>query len=190
MPSQSEARRHRGRAHLSGCREPAPVPDLAVIGTPPETVPGIIADLAGRGTKAAVVLTAGFGEGGGARRRAAPGDARCRQASAHAHRWSQLPRDPGPWHRPQRQLCARRSVARAPCLGRPIGRDGGRCGRLGNLARHRLLAPGLLGDMADVDFGDMLDYLASDPETRAILLYVETITNARNSCRRAGPPRA
>jgi acetyltransferase len=36
-----------------------------------------------------------------------------------------------------------------------------------------------LGDMADVDFGDMLDYLAADRHTRAILLYVESITHAR-----------
>ena len=36
-----------------------------------------------------------------------------------------------------------------------------------------------LGDMADVDFGDLLDYLASDPETRAILLYIEAVTEAR-----------
>jgi acetyltransferase len=36
-----------------------------------------------------------------------------------------------------------------------------------------------LGDMADVDFGDLLDYLANDSATRAILLYVEVITQAR-----------
>src|SRR5438477_302762 len=30
-----------------------------------------------------------------------------------------------------------------------------------------------MGDMADVDFGDVLDYLAADARTRAILLYVE-----------------
>ena len=36
-----------------------------------------------------------------------------------------------------------------------------------------------LGDMADVDFGDLLDYLALDPKTSAILLYVESITHAR-----------
>jgi acetyltransferase len=36
-----------------------------------------------------------------------------------------------------------------------------------------------LGEMADVDFGDMLDYLASDVDTQAILLYVEAVTNAR-----------
>ena len=36
-----------------------------------------------------------------------------------------------------------------------------------------------LGDMVDVDFGDMLDFLANDPGTDAVLLYVEAITHAR-----------
>lgn len=36
-----------------------------------------------------------------------------------------------------------------------------------------------LGDMSDVDFGDMLDFLANDGDTRAILLYIEGITHAR-----------
>ena len=35
-----------------------------------------------------------------------------------------------------------------------------------------------VGDMADVDFGDLLDYLAGDIKSRAILLYAEAITNA------------
>ena len=39
-------------------------PDLAVVATPPATLPGIIATLGARGTKAAVVITAGLGEGG------------------------------------------------------------------------------------------------------------------------------
>lgn len=37
-------------------------PDLAVIATPPDTVPGLIAALGARGTRAAVVITAGFAE--------------------------------------------------------------------------------------------------------------------------------
>ena len=37
-----------------------------------------------------------------------------------------------------------------------------------------------LGATADVGFGEVLDYLAVDPETRSILLYVEGITNARS----------
>jgi acetyltransferase len=36
-----------------------------------------------------------------------------------------------------------------------------------------------LGDMLDVDFGDMLDYLANDAATRAILLYMEAVTAPR-----------
>jgi acetyltransferase len=36
-----------------------------------------------------------------------------------------------------------------------------------------------LGEQADVDFGDMLDWLASDPHTRAILLYIESVEAPR-----------
>ncbi|MGF1641579.1 MAG: GNAT family N-acetyltransferase, partial [Rhodospirillales bacterium] len=36
-----------------------------------------------------------------------------------------------------------------------------------------------LGDMSDVDFGDMLDYLTGEPEVRGILLYIEAVTHAR-----------
>ena len=35
-----------------------------------------------------------------------------------------------------------------------------------------------LGEMADVDLGDMLDHLATDRSTRAVLLYVEAVTHA------------
>ena len=36
-----------------------------------------------------------------------------------------------------------------------------------------------LGDMADVDVGDWLDMLAGERKTRAIVMYLETIPNAR-----------
>src|SRR5690606_2102303 len=39
------------------------VPDLAVIGTPPATVPGLVRELGERGCRAVIVITAGFGEG-------------------------------------------------------------------------------------------------------------------------------
>ena len=38
------------------------VPDLAVVATPPASVPQIVADLGARGTRAVIVITAGFGE--------------------------------------------------------------------------------------------------------------------------------
>ena len=37
-----------------------------------------------------------------------------------------------------------------------------------------------LGNAADIGFGDLLDYLAQDPETKSILLYVEGIRDARS----------
>ena len=37
-----------------------------------------------------------------------------------------------------------------------------------------------LGETADIDFGDIIDYLGSDPETRAILLYIQSIGHRRN----------
>jgi acetyltransferase len=36
-----------------------------------------------------------------------------------------------------------------------------------------------VGDMSDVDFGDMLDYLTADYRAKAILLYIEAVTHAR-----------
>ena len=119
------------------------MPDLAVIATPPETVPGIIAELAGRGTKAAVVITAGFGGRRGSGRRPAPGDARCRAAASAAHRRAQLPRHHRAGHRPERQLCAASIRCRGTSPSSPVGRDRDRGARLGDVARHRLLAPGL-----------------------------------------------
>ncbi len=47
--------------------------------------------------------------------------------------------------------------------------------------RRRIGFSGLVsvGDMADVDFADLLDWFALDPATRAILLYVEAIGDAK-----------
>ena len=36
-----------------------------------------------------------------------------------------------------------------------------------------------IGSMVDVDFGDMIDYLGNDPETKSILLYIESLTHIR-----------
>ena len=36
-----------------------------------------------------------------------------------------------------------------------------------------------LGDMLDVDFGDMIDYLGGEPEVSSIVMYVESLTHSR-----------
>jgi len=56
-PSRDTLDGHRCYAHVADLPQ---VPELAVICTPPATVAGLVAELAARGTRAAVVLTAGM----------------------------------------------------------------------------------------------------------------------------------
>ena len=155
------------------------VPDLAVIATPPATVPGLIAELGAKGTKAAVVITAGLDEQGkdGKSLKKAMLDA----AKPHLLR-----------------------VIGPNCLGTLVPGVGlnasfahlsPKPGKLAFVAQSGAVVTSVLdwatsrgigfshlaalGDMSDVDFGDMLDYLANDPDTNAILMYIEAITDAR-----------
>jgi acetyltransferase len=154
-------------------------PDLAVIVTPPETVPGLIAALGSRGTRAAVVITAGFGELG--ERGRALQQAALEAAAPH------LLRLVGPncvgVMVPGSNLDASFSHI-APKAGDLafVSQSGAMITAVLDWAAPRGIGFShvvSLGDMADVDFGDILDYLAADPDTRAILLYVEAITHAR-----------
>jgi acetyltransferase len=155
------------------------VPDLAVIATPPETVPGVIAELGARGTRAAVVISAGLGEQGTSGRAV-------QQATLDAARRHIL-RLVGPTcvgiMVPAVGLDA--SFSHIPPLAEDlafVSQSGGMITAVLDWAASREIGFShvvSLGDMADVDFGDMLDYLAADPGTRAILLYIEAITHAR-----------
>lgn len=155
-------------------------PDLAIIATPPSAVPGLIADLGARGTKAAVVLTAGFGE----------------DREAHGRQLQQAMLDAAKPHllriigpnclgilNPQNDLnasFAHMMPAKGPLAF--VAQSGAVITSVIDWAAPRGIGFShlvSLGDMADVDFGDMLDYLTQDEGTRAILLYVEMITHTR-----------
>ena len=154
-------------------------PELAVIVTPPETVPSLIAALGARGTRAAVVNTAGYGELG-ERGRALQ---RAALEAAEPH----LLRLVGPncvgVIVPGAGLDASFShIAPKPGDLAFVSQSGAMITAVLDWAVPRGIGFShivSLGDMADVDFGDMLDYLAADVDTRAILLYVEAITHAR-----------
>src|SRR3546814_16524813 len=60
MPGNPRQRAIEGGLAYSDVAALPVTPDLAIISTPPSTVPEIIAELAARGTKAAVVITAGI----------------------------------------------------------------------------------------------------------------------------------
>lgn len=148
-------------------------PELAILCTPAATVPGLLAELGARGTRAAVILSAGFD------------DALRQQALAAAQPY--LMRLVGPYSLgvmvPGRGLNASLSQ-QAPLKGDIafVAQSGAVVTSVVDWATARgigfshLVA---LGDKADVDFGDLLDYLAADPGVRAILLYVEAINDAR-----------
>ena len=154
-------------------------PDLAIIATPPATVPGLVEQLGRLGTRGVVVVSAGFGEMG------EEGKALQRQLleAARPH----LMRIVGPntlgIQVPGRHLNA--SFAHIPArAGGPafVAQSGAVVTSVIDWANARRVGFSHLvglGDMADVDFGDMLDYLTDDRDTTAILLYIEGITHTR-----------
>src|SRR3954468_16037528 len=176
--------RHRGEIDgvevFPGVASLPAAPDLAVICTPAESVPELIAQLGNKGTRAAVVVTAGL------KQRAADDGATLEQQMLDAARPFLL-RILGP-------NCIGELV---PALGLNASFAPGNAapGELAFVTQSGALATAMLdwansqrigfshfislGDSADVDFGDVLDYLASDAETSSILLYIESIRAAR-----------
>ncbi|WP_428267300.1 GNAT family N-acetyltransferase [Haliangium sp.] len=158
-------------------------PDLAVIATPPATVPELIDQLGRRGTRAAIVLTAGFSEGAEGGEGAGPERERAMLAAARPH----LVRIVGPNCLGVMAPALGLNASFAHLTARPGGiafvtQSGAIVTAMLDWAAVRgvgFSALVSLGDMADVDVGDMLDYLADDPATTAILLYVEAVTEAR-----------
>jgi acetyltransferase len=149
-------------------------PDLAVIATPGPSVPGIVGELAARGCRAAVVISAGLAE------------PKIRQSLLSAARPGLL-RIVGPNCLGFISPGAGINASFAHLTPRPgglalIAQSGAVTTAALDWAAGRELGFShviTLGDMADVDFGDLLDFLATDPATTAILLYVESITQAR-----------
>lgn len=155
-------------------------PDLAVIATPPATVPALTGTLAERGTRAAVVITAGFSEGGSEEGK------RLQEAMLEAARPT-LTRIVGPNCLgilvPGIGLNASFAhVAATPGRIAFVSQSGALCTVVLDWARARGIGFShfvSIGDQADVDFGDMVDYLAGLADVDAILLYIEGVTDAR-----------
>lgn len=148
-------------------------PELALVCTPAATVPGIIEQLGRRGTRAAIVLSAGL-------------DDATRQAMLDAAR-RHLLRILGPnclgLLSPHAGLNASFAHTHAsPGSLAFVSQSGALVTAMLDWAAGRGIGFSSfvsLGEHADVDFGDMLDWLASDARTRAILLYVESVENPR-----------
>jgi len=155
-------------------------PDLAVVCTPPATVPTLIDQLGARGTRAAIVLTAGLTQEVNESGRT------LQQAMLDAAR-PHLLRILGPnclgLIVPHLGLNA--SFAHIDALPGKVAllhQSGALCTALLDWARSNDIGFShvvSMGDSADVDFGDVLDYLGSEPDAHAILLYIESVRGAR-----------
>ncbi|MEO8011121.1 MAG: bifunctional acetate--CoA ligase family protein/GNAT family N-acetyltransferase [Dokdonella sp.] len=149
------------------------VPELAILCTPPASVPGLIDELGRLGTHAAIVLTAGLD--------AAQKSAMLAAAKKH------LLRVLGPncigVLAPHVGMNA--SFAHVDALPGDVAflsQSGALVTAMLDWATMREIGFShmiSLGERADVDFGDLLDYLASDARTRSILLYIESIEAPR-----------
>jgi acetyltransferase len=147
-------------------------PDLAVICTPPETVPGLVAELGARGTRAAIVLTA-----------LPPAGRAAMLKAARPH----LLRILGPG--------GIGLIGPAAGVNASVAHTGARQGRTAFVSQSGMLMTAVLdwarqhqigfsrvvsaGEGGDVDVADLLDWLAGDTDTQAIVLHIESVGGAR-----------
>jgi acetyltransferase len=157
------------------------IPDLIVIATPARSVPEIVADAGAAGVKAAVVLSSGFAEAGLA------GRALQEELAAVARRSGVRVLGPNCLGimRPDAGINATfaRTAARPGRLAL-ISQSGAMCGAILDWAHGAEIGFSSvisLGAAADVDFGEILDFLAADPKTEAILMYIEGFRDARRA---------
>jgi acetyltransferase len=166
------------KAYTSVAAVPEPV-DLAVVVTPAPSIPAIIRDCVEVGVKGAIIISAGFKETG-------PAGANLEQQILEAIR-------PG-----------KMRVIGPNCLGvmNPIGglnatfaTTMARPGNVGFISQSGALCTAVLdwslkenvgfsafisiGSMLDVGWGDLIYYLGDDPNTNSIVIYMETIGDAR-----------
>jgi acetyltransferase len=154
----------------------ATTPDVAVIAVPPAAVAPVVRATAAKGTAAAIILTSGLGHG--------PGSIadECEQAARAAGM-----RIVGP-------NCLGVLAPRVK-LNASFAASTAQPGELCVISQSGAIATGLvewaalrgigfsaivsIGDSLDVDFADLLDHFAVDRGTRAILLYIESVKDAR-----------
>src|SRR5690349_7255885 len=157
----------------------APV-DLAVIVTPAATVPGVVRECVDADTRSAIVISAGFKE------RGAEGAELERLIKTELRRGSMRLVGPN-------------------CLGMmnpsiglnaTFAHDLARSGNVAFLSRSGALLTAVLdwslreqvgfsaivstGSMLDVNWGDLISFYGEDPQTKSILLYIESIADARS----------
>ncbi len=153
--------------------------DLGVIATPAKTVPGIVEECGAAGIPALIIISAGFSETG-------------KEGTKLENRIDEIRREYG------------MRVLGPNCLGiinphenlnASFADQMPEKGGVTFLSQSGALASSTLdwaisakfgfssfvsvGNMLDVDFGDLIDYFGRDPRTESILMYIEAIQNSK-----------
>jgi acetyltransferase len=169
-----------GLKSYKGLRDLPERVDLAVLATPAATIPGLIGECVDAGAKSAVVISAGF------RERGAKGAELERQIQEHLARSSMRVIGPN-------------------CLGimnpnvglnATFAKDSPKAGNVAFLSQSGALLTAILdwshreevgfsaivstGSMVDVGWGDLIYHFGDDPHTKSILLYMESVGDARS----------
>jgi len=167
------------KAYPSVAAVPDPV-DLAVIVTPAPSIPGIVAECVAAGVRAAIIISAGFKEIG-------PEGKKLEEEILQIVRKARM-RVIGPNCLGVMNPLSGLNATFAKGMARP--------GNVGFISQSGALCTAVLdwsfkenvgfsafvsiGSMLDVDWGDLIDYLGNDPQTQSIVIYMETIGNARS----------
>lgn len=154
--------------------------DLAVVVTAAPRVPGVIRECVEAGVKGAIVISAGFQELG------PDGEALQKQLFEEARKGGM--RIIGPNCLGLMSPLTGLNASFAAAMARP--------GNVGFISQSGALCTGVLdwslqenvgfsafisvGAMVDVGWGDLIDYLGNDPRTRSILIYMESVGDARS----------
>ena len=155
------------------------VVDLIVVVTPSPTVPAIIKEAVDLGVKSAIIISAGFKETG------PQGVELERQILEHARRGGM--RIIGPNCLGVMSPITGLNATFATTIARPgsvgfISQSGALCTAIldwslrENVGFSSFVS---IGSMLDVDWSDLIYYLGDDPHTKSIVIYMETIGNAR-----------
>jgi acetyltransferase len=152
------------------------VPDLVVVTVPPAAIPGVVEDAGRKGSAGALIISAGLGHGPGSRAEAV-------ERIARAYRMRLIGPNSIGALAPRARLNASfaSSMPRAGDLAL-ISQSGAIAAAMVDWAAGRSVGfSGIVsvGDQLDIDLADLLDYFALDGQTRAILLYIEAVKDAR-----------
>jgi acetyltransferase len=178
-PVNPQYKKVQGRRCFASVSDLPKVPDMVLIVTPARTVPGIIEECGRLGVRGAIVISAGFREAG-------PEGVKLEQkALANARKYGLRFLGPN---------CL--GVMRSDIgLNATFSHGAANQGRIALVSQSGALCTAILdwakgngvgfssvistGISADVDFGEILDFLVQDSKTDSIMLYVEGLHDSR-----------